>query len=394
MKEYGLVLAGGGTKGGYEIGVYKSLLKNNINIKAIAGVSVGALNGAIIAQGDFEKAEELWKNINVENIINTKNLNLRNIIFNKGIDVTPLRNLLEEYIDEDKIRKSQIDFGLVTFSITDFKPLMIFIKDIPKGTLIDYLLASASLPIFKPQEIDGKLYVDGAVYDNMPVSILDAKGIKDIIQVDISGVGRIRKIDESKFNLIKIKNSRYLGGTLDFNGEISKRNLQLGFIDSEKLFNKIKTKNFYINQTSIEALTLEEYDLIIGSVSDRLVRQILFKALRRNLNEDLNSRNFILSMADIAGEVYKIDYLEKYNEGDMLSILLEEHNKIIASPLYNLNLDKIKNVINNGDIKNLDSRFLSSANAVLNIKDNKLKHYRRFLALYRPKLLVSNLLLS
>ncbi|MFA6939864.1 MAG: patatin-like phospholipase family protein, partial [Clostridiaceae bacterium] len=74
MKEYGLVLAGGGAKGGYEIGVYKSLIKNNINIKAVAGASVGALNGAMIVQGDYEKAAELWKNINVQNVINLEKL--------------------------------------------------------------------------------------------------------------------------------------------------------------------------------------------------------------------------------------------------------------------------------------------------------------------------------
>lgn len=61
---------------------------------------------------------------------------------------------------------------------------------------------------------------------------------------------------------------------------------------------------------------------------------------------------------------------------------------------YEIGVYKIKKGINSGDIKNLDSRYLSSANAVFNIKDKKLKIYRRFLALYRPKLLVSNLLLS
>ena len=48
---YGLVLEGGGARGSYQIGVYKALLEMNIPIKAVTGTSVGALNGALIAQG-------------------------------------------------------------------------------------------------------------------------------------------------------------------------------------------------------------------------------------------------------------------------------------------------------------------------------------------------------
>ena len=46
-KEYGLVLAGGGTKGAYQVGVWKALKELDINVKAIAGTSIGALNGAL-----------------------------------------------------------------------------------------------------------------------------------------------------------------------------------------------------------------------------------------------------------------------------------------------------------------------------------------------------------
>ncbi len=45
-REYGVVLEGGGAKGAYQIGVWKALLEYGVKIKAVAGVSVGALNGA------------------------------------------------------------------------------------------------------------------------------------------------------------------------------------------------------------------------------------------------------------------------------------------------------------------------------------------------------------
>jgi len=56
---YGVVLEGGGARGAYQIGVYKALIEEGIEVGGIAGTSVGALNGAVLVQGDFEKAYEL-----------------------------------------------------------------------------------------------------------------------------------------------------------------------------------------------------------------------------------------------------------------------------------------------------------------------------------------------
>ena len=86
-KEIGLVDAGGGTKGAYEVGVWKALKELNINITAIAGTSIGALNAALILQDDFEKMVDLYKTIEFDNIISmdkkidkTKNIfNIKNI---------------------------------------------------------------------------------------------------------------------------------------------------------------------------------------------------------------------------------------------------------------------------------------------------------------------------
>lgn len=67
---YGLVLEGGGAKGAYHIGAYKAIMEEGIEIRGIAGTSVGALNGALIAQEDFEKAYNLWYNMSFSRVIN------------------------------------------------------------------------------------------------------------------------------------------------------------------------------------------------------------------------------------------------------------------------------------------------------------------------------------
>ena len=67
-KEYGLVLEGGGAKGAYQIGAWKALKEAGIHVKGIAGTSVGALNGALIAMDDFEKAERIWETIHYSRV--------------------------------------------------------------------------------------------------------------------------------------------------------------------------------------------------------------------------------------------------------------------------------------------------------------------------------------
>ena len=61
-----LVLSGGGSKGSYQVGVWKALRELNIKFDIVTGTSVGALNGAMIVQNDYRKAVSIWKKINLK----------------------------------------------------------------------------------------------------------------------------------------------------------------------------------------------------------------------------------------------------------------------------------------------------------------------------------------
>lgn len=52
-KEYGLVFDGGGARGAYQIGAWRALSEAGVKISAVAGTSVGALNGALVCMGDL-----------------------------------------------------------------------------------------------------------------------------------------------------------------------------------------------------------------------------------------------------------------------------------------------------------------------------------------------------
>ncbi|NLJ57769.1 MAG: patatin-like phospholipase family protein [Tissierellia bacterium] len=219
---YGLVLEGGGAKGAYHVGAYKALKELNIEIGGIAGTSIGAINGAMMVQGDYELLEKVWYSINSYELFdinfNLNEINLsyllhqsKEILANRGLDTSKIRELFETYIDEDKIRSSNIDFGIVTVNLTDRKPMELLIEDIPEGKLVDFLIASANLPAFRIEEMDGKKYLDGGFYNNLPIDILANKGYKNIIAVRTMAKGIIRKVKIKDLNVTYIQPMESLG---------------------------------------------------------------------------------------------------------------------------------------------------------------------------------------
>ena len=274
-KEYGLVLAGGGTRGAYQVGSWKALQELNINIKGIVGASIGALNGALFLQNDYALVSKMYETIKINNIMKVsgvdgnKNIfdlsNIFNLASNykkqNGIDNTPLRKMIEKYIDMDKLYNSEIDFGLVTYSVKNRQPLQKFKNEIPKEEMVNYLLASSCFPIFKPQIINNEEYYDGGLYDSAPTNMLIEKGCKNIILVDIAGVGFSRKLTTSKGIYLKtIRPSEDLGGTFEFNHDRIVKNIKLGYLDTKRAFNKLQGHIYYFKNEEFQKM-LEIFNL-------------------------------------------------------------------------------------------------------------------------------------
>ena len=274
-KEYGLVLAGGGTRGAYQVGVWKALQELNIKIKGIVGASIGALNGALFLQNDYSQVSKMYETIKINNIMKVSGVNGNKNIFDlsnifnlasnyrkqNGIDNTPLRKMIEKYIDMDKLYNSEIDFGLVTYSVKNKQPLQKFKNEIPKEEMVNYLLASSCFPIFKPQVINNEEYYDGGLYDSAPTNMLIEKGYKNIILVDIAGVGFSRKLTTSKGIYLKtIRPSEDLGGTFEFNHDRIVKNIKLGYLDTMKSFNKMQGHIYYFKNEEFQKM-LEIFNL-------------------------------------------------------------------------------------------------------------------------------------
>src|SRR5690606_6204231 len=124
----------------------------------------------------------------------------------------------QEHIDEQKIRESDIDFVIGTFNFSKMKEEEIVVKDIQEGYIHDYLMASASFPLFKKEKVLGKTYLDGGIANNVPVDMLIKRGYKNIIVVRIYGIGLAKKIKiPDDVNVIYIAPKCNLCNVLEFN---------------------------------------------------------------------------------------------------------------------------------------------------------------------------------
>lgn len=284
MKPYGLILAGGGAKGAYQIGAWRALRELGITFEAIAGVSIGAINGALIAQGDYDRAVELWSNAEVtsgihieaelhdsENLFSFSNLPqiFMEIIRNGGVDVTPARNLIAEYIDEEKVRNSGIPLGLVTFQLSSMKPVEVFLDEIQDGLLVDYLMLSARVPGLHNQSPDGAKYLDGGIYDNAPIGMLRDRGINRFVVVDISGMKGVGHKDDfscAEFVYIRPNDPKELGEAFEFDSSMNDMRMQMGYLDTKKAFGLLSGNRYYFRP--------KEYKLMQAKYGYRVLNEL------------------------------------------------------------------------------------------------------------------------
>ena len=230
MRKYAVALAGGGSKGIYQIGAWKALDELGIEFEALTGTSIGAINGAFMVQGDLNKAYDMWSNLRMdqcvrlpenvglvsENLLDRQHAGVifKELITHGGIDQSPLFDLLSKYIDLPLVYSSSIDFGLCTFSLRNRTSLKIWRSDIPQDLFFTYIMASSALPGLRPIKLDDHLYIDGGFGDNLPFDMLRRRGLRNIIAIDLRPV-KNRAITTDRLRITHICNSLELGGTLD-----------------------------------------------------------------------------------------------------------------------------------------------------------------------------------
>lgn len=288
MSKLGLVFSGGGGKGAYQIGVWRALKEFGLaeNVRVVAGTSVGALNALLFVQQNYELAEHLWFHIRQEDILKIDPELIARILREAPIAIPPamfekvlnffcsrgiwsrdgLIRMLKTAIDAEAIAVSPVTVFAACTDVTDIPSVMrpvsalthyLFEQSIPEGEctyfrLNDYdvahirqiLLASSALPIlFHAEQIDGRVYYDGGLVDNIPVKPVYNEGCDLILVVQLDPLTLIERdqFPDARILTIAPQESQggFWGGTLDFSREGAEQRVQQGYADAVRILQPV-----------------------------------------------------------------------------------------------------------------------------------------------------------
>jgi NTE family protein len=210
-KKIGLVLSGGGARGGAHLGVLKVLRELGIPIDVIAGTSIGAVIGGLYASGmtieDIETALDSakWEQLFLEILPRgTRSFRRKRDDDSFLVKGRPGWNNKELRFPPGLVQGHQFDLLLTRLTlpvaqVDDFDDLRIPFRAVAAdlvtgepvvlghGNLARALRASLSIPsVIAPLEIDGRLLIDGGIANNLPVNVARQMGADLIIAVDVS----------------------------------------------------------------------------------------------------------------------------------------------------------------------------------------------------------------
>lgn len=291
MLKLGLVFAGGGGKGAYEIGVWKALRETGFDryVRAAAGTSVGGLNAALFVQGDYEIAEQIWENISPQQILSRKNRaqkamekgeGYRRSIFTRA----GMRDIIDRNLNLGIFDESGLNCYLACYKVKEeskfmylfnkldskksdenlhnlFRKLLISEQIIEKKAtyfnLRNYtfeerkriLLATSAIPLIFPDErVRNAHFVDGSVRDNVPILPLYCQEkCNMIIVVHLKRESDLICYDEyPNARILEIVPKENLGGifrgVLDFDPSHAKERIEMGYRDAIGAFADLKDR--------------------------------------------------------------------------------------------------------------------------------------------------------
>lgn len=181
-KTTALVLSGGGAKGAFQAGVLQVLKEQGYEYKVISGVSVGSLNGAMLATGQFEQMMSVWNRLTPEQVIEEHSLfyiGRKFLQYKLGFGRPPvskfhngpLRELMTRHLSGRPCR-IPFHFGYVNLESGRYINATVQCNDTHRIDEDDLtrILASTAIPVmFNPVVVNDTLFVDGGLRNISPI---------------------------------------------------------------------------------------------------------------------------------------------------------------------------------------------------------------------------------
>ena len=192
------VLSGGGPLAALQVGALRALFSRDLRPDIMVGTSAGALNATWIAWNPTHSGvvdlEKTWRNMRNDDLFpggRFKASWARMLVKgNRVFETTGLRGQIERTIGLDaRFEDAQIPLAVTTTDLESGKE-----RVFSSGPLAQPLLASVAMPgIFPPVEIEGRMYIDGGVANNVPISPAVQMGAKTIYVMDATSHSHQRR---------------------------------------------------------------------------------------------------------------------------------------------------------------------------------------------------------
>ena len=176
----GLALGGGGARGLAHLGVWQRLDELGVPIHCIAGTSIGAIAGAIIAAGRIQEAlawcaQPDWKKL--PPLMFGNRLSSKALMQGRRVE-----KLIARLVGVQTFDELSLPFAAVATDFHTGKPVVM-----REGDLLSAVRGSMSIPgVFRPVEREGHILIDGQLVDPVPVAACRAMGADTVIAVDIN----------------------------------------------------------------------------------------------------------------------------------------------------------------------------------------------------------------
>lgn len=296
-KKYGIVMAGGGAKGAYQAGAIKALSEAGMLdlINFASGSSVGAINMCLLSQDNPTDGIRLWNSISPLDIID---IDVNLIDGKEGFSSREgLVKIISKNVDMNKMLTSKINFYATVSEFSKNNPVpkakYIYLNEYEPNMIMDILLASSALPVlYEPVDIEGVVYKDGGLTDNLPIKPLYDRGVRNFIVVLLSDTKKVPTENYPDAEFIIIRPSISLGdlitGTLNFSKEEIKLREQLGYYDAIRVLK-------YYNTPVSKADDFEEFMAECAKNDLSMIKtDIMYDKGQKNFNSNLKKIDNIL----------------------------------------------------------------------------------------------------
>jgi NTE family protein len=179
QRSIALALGGGAARGWAHIGVLRAIDEIGIKIDMIAGTSIGALVGGCYLAGRLDELESFARGLNQRRMFTLMDWRIRG---NGLLGGNRLHDRMMAYLAGVRIEDLPATFVATATEIVTGHEILI-----NKGSLVTAMRASYALPgVFEPVECNGRILVDGALVNPVPVSICRMHERRSVVAVNLN----------------------------------------------------------------------------------------------------------------------------------------------------------------------------------------------------------------